>query len=88
MGANIFHCGGPGTGEVAKLCNNLAMAVQMVGTAEALNMGENLGMDAKVRPRFWARGECKVANAIVSLPSLRHTLDPPPNLMRRCWRIL
>ena len=48
MGANIFHCGGPGTGEVAKLCNNLAMAVQMVGTAEALNMGENLGMDSKV----------------------------------------
>mmetsp|Transcript_3715 Transcript_3715/g.7848 ORF Transcript_3715/g.7848 Transcript_3715/m.7848 type:complete len:298 (+) Transcript_3715:62-955(+) len=48
MGANIFHCGGPGTGEVAKLCNNLAMAVQMVGTAEALNMGENLGMDTKV----------------------------------------
>ena len=27
---------------------NLAMAVQMVGTAEALNMGENLGMDAKI----------------------------------------
>ena len=48
MGTNIFHCGGPGTGEVAKLCNNLAMAVQMIGTAEALNMGQNLGMDTKV----------------------------------------
>ena len=36
------------------------MAVQMVGTAEALNMGENLGMDAKVRCGLregWVRAE-------------------------------
>ena len=30
MGKNVIHCGGSGTGGVAKLCNNLALAVSMV----------------------------------------------------------
>ncbi|GMH57596.1 hypothetical protein TL16_g06101 [Triparma laevis f. inornata] len=48
MGANIVHCGANGSGQTAKLCNNLAMAIQMVGTAEALNMGDSLGLDPKI----------------------------------------
>ena len=48
MGSNIVHCGGAGTGEVAKLCNNLSLAVSMVGTSEAMNLGERLGIDPKV----------------------------------------
>lgn len=47
MGANVFHCGDVGTGEVAKLCNNLLLAVSMVGTCEAMNLGEKLGIDPK-----------------------------------------
>lgn len=45
MGANVVHCGGAGNGEVAKLCNNLALAVSMIGTAEAMHLGQNLGID-------------------------------------------
>src|SRR3546814_10222944 len=30
MGKSIVHCGGPGTGGVTKLCNNLALAIEMV----------------------------------------------------------
>jgi 3-hydroxyisobutyrate dehydrogenase len=37
-----------GTGEVAKLCNNLSLAVSMVGTAEAFALGAKLGIDPKV----------------------------------------
>ena len=48
MGSNIVHCGSNGSGQTAKLCNNLAMAIQMVGTAEALNMGDSLGLDPKI----------------------------------------
>lgn len=48
MGANFFHCGPPGMGEVAKLCNNLILGVNMVGTAEGFAIGEKLGIDAKV----------------------------------------
>jgi len=47
MGANIIHCGTSGAGQSTKLCNNLAMGIQMVGVAEALNLGEALGLDPK-----------------------------------------
>jgi 3-hydroxyisobutyrate dehydrogenase len=48
MGKNIFHAGGAGAGQVAKVCNNMLLATHMVGTAEALNLGVSLGLDAKV----------------------------------------
>ncbi|XP_017776295.1 PREDICTED: NAD-dependent L-serine dehydrogenase [Nicrophorus vespilloides] len=47
-GKNIFHCGGPGAGQVAKLCNNLILGVTMAGTAESMNMGLKYGLDPKV----------------------------------------
>lgn len=45
MGQNVVWCGGPGAGSATKLCNNLALAAQMVGICEALNLGERLGVD-------------------------------------------
>ena len=48
MGANVFHAGGYGAGSVAKLCNNMLLAVHMIGTCEALQMGVNNGLDPKV----------------------------------------
>ena len=45
MGKRIVPCGGPGAGAAAKLCNNLALAAQMVGICEAMNLGEALGVD-------------------------------------------
>lgn len=48
MGKNLFHAGAPGMGQVAKVCNNMLLAIQMIGTSEALNLGTALGMDAKV----------------------------------------
>lgn len=44
MGKRTIHCGKPGAGSATKLCNNLALAAQMVGVCEALNLGEQLGM--------------------------------------------
>lgn len=48
MGANIFHAGDNGAGSVAKLCNNMLLAVHMIGTAEAIQMGVNNGLDPAV----------------------------------------
>lgn len=48
MGKNIFHAGDHGAGQIAKACNNMLLAVLMAGTCEALNMGINSGLDAKV----------------------------------------
>ncbi|XWS20721.1 hypothetical protein CRYUN_Cryun31cG0127000 [Craigia yunnanensis] len=46
MGKNTIFCGGPGNGSAAKICNNLAMAVSMLGVSEALALGQSLGITA------------------------------------------
>ena len=48
MGKNIVHCGAAGTGQVAKICNNLILGITMAGVAEAMALGEKLGIDARV----------------------------------------
>ena len=48
MGANIVHCGGPGMGQVTKICNNMIAGATFVAVAEAFVMGEKLGVDPKV----------------------------------------
>jgi len=46
MGANIFNCGDGGTGQAAKICNNMMLGIQMASVAEAFSLAENLGLDA------------------------------------------
>lgn len=48
MGKNIFHAGVAGAGQVAKICNNMLLSVLMTGTAEALQLGVDNGMDPAV----------------------------------------
>jgi 3-hydroxyisobutyrate dehydrogenase len=47
MGRNIVHCGANGTGQVAKVCNNLVLGISMVAVSEGMNLGVKLGMDPK-----------------------------------------
>jgi 3-hydroxyisobutyrate dehydrogenase len=47
MGSSVIHCGGNGSGQVVKLCNNLSLAIQMIGISESMNLGMQLGMDPK-----------------------------------------
>ncbi|KAF0690401.1 Aste57867_18236 [Aphanomyces stellatus] len=62
MGKNIVHCGDVctsslllssshffvATGQAAKICNNLALAIEMVAVAEAMTLGDKLGINPKV----------------------------------------
>ncbi|KAJ2040845.1 hypothetical protein H4S03_000753 [Coemansia sp. S3946] len=48
MGKNVVRCGDLGAGQAAKICNNLLLAISMIGTAEAMNLGMRLGLDPKV----------------------------------------
>jgi L-serine 3-dehydrogenase (NAD+) len=48
MGKNIFHAGPEGAGQVAKVCNNQVLAVQMIATAEAMAMGVANGLEPAV----------------------------------------
>jgi 3-hydroxyisobutyrate dehydrogenase len=48
MGKNIFHAGASGAGQTVKVCNNMLLGIQMLGTSEALRLGIANGMDPKV----------------------------------------
>lgn len=48
MGRNIVHCGEVGTGQIAKICNNMLLAISMIGVSEAMALGDALGIDTKV----------------------------------------
>jgi 3-hydroxyisobutyrate dehydrogenase len=43
----IVHVGGPGTGQIVKLCNNLIYAAQTLATAEATTMAAKAGVDLR-----------------------------------------
>ena len=47
MGKNIVHCGGAGNGQVAKICNNMMLAIEMIATAEGMSLAAKLGMTPK-----------------------------------------
>ena len=48
MGKNIVHCGGIGNGQVAKICNNMMLAIEMIATSEGMTLAAKLGMDPKI----------------------------------------
>jgi 3-hydroxyisobutyrate dehydrogenase len=47
MGKTIVHAGGSGTGQAAKICNNMILGVSMIAVAEAFVLAEKLGLDAQ-----------------------------------------
>lgn len=48
MGKTIVHAGGAGAGQAAKVCNNMLLAITMVGTCEAFALAEKLGLKDQV----------------------------------------
>ena len=47
MGKNIFHAGELGCGNGAKICNNMALGISMIGASEALMLAKRLNIDIK-----------------------------------------
>ncbi len=45
MGKTVIHAGESGAGQAAKLCNNMLLAIHMIGTCEAFAMAQKLGLD-------------------------------------------
>lgn len=60
MGKNIANCEKPGAGSIAKICNNMALGIEMIATAEAISLGKKLGIDPKVLSSIMntASGRC------------------------------
>ena len=45
MGNKSVLCGLPSSGQAAKACNNMLLAITMIGVGEAFSLGNNLGLD-------------------------------------------
>lgn len=80
MGKNIFHAGGPGSGQAAKVCNNLMLAIQMIAVSEGFHLAEKLDLDAQklwdiastATSQCWAMTSyCPVPGPVPSSPANR-----------------
>ena len=60
MGGRIVHCGGPGLGQAAKVCNNLILGISQIAVAEAFVLAERLGLshEALFDVASHASGQC------------------------------
>lgn len=47
MGKAVIHAGASGTGQVAKIANNMLLGITMIGTCEAFLLAQKLGLDAQ-----------------------------------------
>ncbi|QEX23045.1 3-hydroxyisobutyrate dehydrogenase [Hypericibacter adhaerens] len=47
MGRTIIHTGGAGTGQAAKICNNMILGISMIAVGEAFVLAEKLGLEAQ-----------------------------------------
>ncbi|KAK6150149.1 hypothetical protein DH2020_017674 [Rehmannia glutinosa] len=73
MGKNIIYCGGPGNGSTAKICNNLAMAVSMLGVSEAFALGQSLGITATTLTKIFNSSSARCWSS--------DTYNPVPGVM-------
>ena len=80
MGRAIVHAGAPGSGQAAKLCNNLMLAISMLGVAEGFALAERLGLAAqslfdiasKSSGQSWAMtSHCPVPGPVPASPANR-----------------
>jgi len=44
VGKRVVHCGDPGAGQAAKICNNMMLAIAMIGACEGFNLADKLGL--------------------------------------------
>lgn len=47
MGKAVIHTGDAGTGQAAKICNNMLLGISMIGVCEAFTLASRLGLDAQ-----------------------------------------
>lgn len=72
MGKTITHCGGPGAGQVVKACNQVQVALNFIGMAEALVLGTKAGVDPAVILKVLSGGYAQTRVMDVRGPKIIH----------------
>lgn len=80
MGKAVIRAGASGAGQAAKICNNMLLAIGMIGTCEAFTLAQKLGLDAqtffdissKASGQCWSMTSyCPVPGPVPAAPSNR-----------------
>jgi 3-hydroxyisobutyrate dehydrogenase len=81
MGKTVIHAGPSGSGQAAKICNNMLLGASMIATAEAFNLAIKLGLDpqvffdisSKASGQCWSMTSyCPVPGPVPAAPSNRN----------------
>ena len=81
MGKTVIHAGPAGSGQAAKICNNMLLGASMIATAEAFNLAIRLGLDpqvffdisSKASGQCWSMTSyCPVPGPVPGAPSNRN----------------
>lgn len=72
MGKKMVYAGSGGGGQAAKICNNLLLAISMIGVCEAFSLAKKLGLDQK---KFFeissnASGQCWSMTSYCPVPGM------------------
>jgi 3-hydroxyisobutyrate dehydrogenase len=89
MARAVVHAGEPGSGQAAKICNNMLLGISMLGTCEAFALAEKLGLDwerfyeiaSKSSGQCWSlTTNCPIPGPVPTSPANR---DYAPGFMAR-----
>lgn len=84
MGKAVIYAGSSGSGQAAKICNNMLLGISMVAVAEAFTLAKKLGLDAqklfeissKASGQCWSMTSyCPVPHILPDVPS-SHNYQP------------
>lgn len=72
MGQKAVHCGAAGAGQSAKICNNMILAISMIGVCEAIGLADTLKLDrqALFDVVSTSSGYCWSMNAYCPMPGV------------------
>lgn len=81
MGKNIFHCGKNGSGQIAKMCNNMLLGITMIGLSEALALGSRLGLSPEITTNVInaSSGRCWSSEVYNPVPGICANAPPSRN---------
>jgi len=72
MGKTIIHAGKAGSGQAAKICNNMILGVSMIAVSEAFVLAKHLGLEPKKLQEVVhsASGQCWTIDKYVPVPDV------------------
>jgi 3-hydroxyisobutyrate dehydrogenase len=70
MAGRVVHCGEDGSGQAAKICNNMILGISMIGVGEAFVLAEKLGLShqALFDVASTSSGQCWSINTYCPVP--------------------